>query len=294
MSRDTQPCRDTQPHRDTRPRRDTRPCVSTLDFKQKKFRSRLLMSGFALGLAFYGKYSWWDKNSSNFRVRHEDWFAADTPNGGADKLGHTYAFYISTRLMKNGFEWAGYNRKQAVQLAGITSGVISLGVEVMDGFTEKYGFSSEDVIMNLSGISMGIILETYPQWDNLFDIRLKYWPSDDAKRLNDYDPIADYSGQTYLLITKASAIPTLRKQKFLRYLELAVGYGTKGYQPNDGTGTQSTSRHFYYGLSLNLSLLFNDTIFKIQERKSQTQIVTENILEYLQMPGTALLFEHNF
>lgn len=267
---------------------------NTLTLKQKQFRTGLLISGFTLGTALYGYFSWWDKNSSEFRVRHEGWFEADTPNGGADKLGHAYSFYVSTRLMRNGFEWAGHNRKRAAQLAGLTSGAVSLGVEVMDGFTEEYGFSTEDVIMNLTGIGVGVLLETYPQWDELFDLRLQYWPSDDARRLNDYDPLADYSGQTYLLITKASGVASLRKLKWLRYLELALGYGTRGYQPTDGTSTQPTNRNLYYGLSLNLSQLLNDTLFKTSKpEKSRTQKVTENILEYLQMPGTALLFKHN-
>jgi len=40
-----------------------------------------------------------------------------------------------------------------------------------------------------------------------------------------------------------------------------------------------------------LSQLLNDTLFK-KQNKPRTQKVTENVLEYLQMPGTALLFKH--
>lgn len=274
---------------------DDRNNVLTLQHhKQQQFRTRLLISSVLLGTALYGVTTWWDDSSSEFRVRHEDWFGAETPNGGADKLGHAYSFYVSTRLMKTGFEWAGHNRRQAAQLAGITSAALSVGVEVMDGFTEKYGFSTEDVIMNLSGIGAGVFLESNPSWDDLFDIRLKYWLSDDARRLDEYDPFTDYSGQTYLLITKASGVSKLRQHNILRYLELALGYGTRGYQPTDGTNTQLKERNFYYGLSLNLSELLNDMVFKNGKRaKSRTQQVTEEILEYLQMPGTALLFEHN-
>ncbi len=261
---------------------------------QKQFRTRLLISGFVLSTALYGATAWWKDSSSEFQVRHEGWFGKDTPNGGADKLGHAYSFYVSTRLMKSGFEWAGYKPIKAAQLAGITSATLSIGVEIMDGFTEKYGFSNEDMIMNLSGIGIGVLLESYPHIDKLIDVRLQYWPSDDAKRLNDYDPLADYSGQTYLLIAKASGVPILRKYKLLRYLELAVGYGTRGYQPTDGTGMQPTERNVYYGLSLNLSQLLSDTVFKNQQiEKNHIQKVTKNVLEYLQMPGTALLFKNN-
>jgi hypothetical protein len=256
-------------------------------------RTQRLIASLLLGTAIYGYTSWWKDSSSRFRIRHENWFDADTPNGGADKLGHAYSFYVSTRIMTKSFHWLGHSQSQAIQLAGITSATLSIGVEILDGFTEKYGFSPEDVIMNLAGIGTGVILEKYPKWDNLFDFRLKYWPSDDARRLNEHDPFTDYSGQTYLLITKASGILPWRQNRWLRYLELAVGYGTRGYQPTDGTGNQLKKRNFYYGFSLNLSQLLNDILFKNQPKSSYTPLVTKQVLEYLQMPGTALLFDNS-
>lgn len=256
-------------------------------------QTKRLIAGLLLGTAIYGYTAWWKDSNSQFRIRHENWFSANTPNGGADKLGHAYSFYVSTRIMTKGFQWAGHSQPQAIQLAGITSATLSVGVEILDGFTEKYGFSPEDVVMNLTGIGAGIILDKYPYWDNLLDLRLKYWPSDDARRLNEYDPFTDYSGQTYLLITKASGILPLRQKKWLRYLEFAVGYGTRGYQPTDGTDSQPKERNFYYGLSFNLSQLFNDMLFKQNPTSSYTQLVTEQVLEYLQMPGTALLFDNS-
>ena len=256
-------------------------------------KTQRLIASLLLGTAIYGSTTWWKDSSSRFRIRHENWFGADTPNGGADKLGHAYSFYVSTRIMTKSFQWAGHSQPQAIQLAGLTSATLSVGVEILDGFTEKYGFSPEDVIMNLAGIGTGVILDKYPQWDNLFDLRLKYWPSDDARRLNEYDPFTDYSGQTYLLITKASGILSLRQSQWLRYLELAVGYGTRGYQPTDGTDSQLKRRNLYYGLSLNLSQLFNDLIFKDNYKSSYIPLVTEQVLEYLQMPGTSLLFDNS-
>ncbi len=256
----------------------------------KAYRSGLLISGLALATTAYGAASWWGDSSSQFRIRHEGWFGEDSPNGGADKLGHGFSFYLSTRLLKKGFQWAGHDNRKSAQLAGLTSAALSIGVEIMDGFTNQYGFSPEDVAMNLLGIGAGVFLEAYPEWDQLFDIRIQYWPSDDARRLNDYDPVADYSGQTYLLVTKASGIPMLNKNKYLRYLEFDFGYGTRGYQPTDGTGTQPKERNIYYGISVNLSQLLNDTILK---SNSTTRKITNSVLEYVQVPGTALLFKHN-
>lgn len=290
----------------------------TLDPADKQFRTRMLIASYAVGVGVYGYLEWWGKTttknhlqsdgsvisedvdnySGRFRVNHEGWFERDSPNGGADKLGHAYSAYISTRLMTYGFEWAGHDHDASVKLASLTSGAIMLGVEIFDGYTVEYGFSPEDLVMNLSGVAAGALLEAYPEWDKIFDIRFKYWRSDDARRLGESDPVSDYSGQTYLLVTKASGIPSLADNWLLRYLEFDLGYGSRGYQPNPGqyVDTQPKERHVYYGISLNLSQVLNDTIFHEYDhnQRSTTQKVADGVLEYLQMPGTALLFDHKF
>ncbi len=289
-----------------------------LDPIDKQLRTRMLIASYAVGVGIYGYLEWWGKTvtknhlqpdgsvipeevdnySGRFRVNHEGWFEKDSPNGGADKLGHAYSAYISTRLMTYGFEWAGHDHDTSVKLASLTSGAIMLGVEIFDGYTVEYGFSPEDLVMNLSGVAAGALLEAYPEWDAIFDIRFKYWRSDDARRLGESDPISDYSGQTYLLVTKVSGIPSLANNWLLRYVEFDLGYGSRGYQPNPGQyiDTQPKERHLYYGISLNLSQIFNDAFFHENDRnlRSTTQKVTDGVLEYLQMPGTALLFDHQF
>lgn len=282
-------------------------------FDLKQHRTRLLISGYTLGVGVYGYLAWWNKDvtrnietedgvflrtetisnrTSDFHISNEGWFGADSQNGGADKLGHAYSSYVSTRLMTQGFKWAGYPQQRAAKLAGLTTGAVMLGVEIMDGFTVEYGFSKEDLVMNLSGVGVGTLLELYPQWDEVFDIRFLYWRSDDARKLDERDPISDYSGQTYLLVTKASGIPALHDYKALRYLEFAIGYGSRGYQPTPGKYAPQfpKERNLYYGLSINLSQLLNDFVYK--EKKPSR--ITEGLLEYLQVPGTALLFEHQF
>ncbi len=282
------------------------------DPEQKASRTRWLISSYVAGVALYGYSAWWSKDTlkhrftedgqvvtetvpnrtSDFRVSNEEWFGEKTPNGGADKFGHAYSAYLSTRLMTRGFQWAGYDHSQAAMIAGVTASAVMLGVEVMDGFTVEYGFSKEDLIMNLSGVGAAALFESYPQWDDVLDLRFYYWRSDDAVKFDETDPISDYSGQRYLIVGKASGIPQLR-ESWWRYFELAIGYGTKGYQPNPGQfeDTQPKKRFLYYGISLNLSQLLNDTIFR-QERYPRTQKVSEGFLEYLQMPGTALLFDY--
>jgi len=256
---------------------------------QKQFRTRLLIGGAATSLLWYGSVHWWnDTMSSDFRTVNEGWFGQNTYTGGADKLGHMYSTYVGTRLLTDAFEWAGHDRNSAAWLAAATTWGSMLAVEIGDGFSTHYRFSKEDLIMNTLGSGLALLMEKNPELDALLDYRLMYWPSSDARRANQIDLIDDHSGQTYLLALKASGIPALRKIEPLRYFELALGYGTRGYEPNLG---EERSRHVYYGISLNVAEILDATVFG--ERKGgRTQKVGNSVLEVFQIPGTAALADH--
>jgi len=80
------------------------------------------------------------------------------------------------------------------------------GVEVVDGFSKKFRFSMEDAVANAVGAAFAVLVEKYPRVDALLDFRLLYQRSDDAKRVGETDPLADYSGQTFLLAAKADGV----------------------------------------------------------------------------------------
>ncbi len=279
----------------------------------RRFRTRALIGGYAAGVALYGYSSWWGKDvqrlvvnddgtvsvvtvpnrTSNFHWSDEGWFGTDSVAGGADKLGHAFAFYTSTRLMTTALdEWAGQPRRDAIRLAAVTSAAVSFAIEVFDGYTFEYGFSWQDMVMNLLGVGAGVLLETHPKLDQLIDLRLQYWPSDDAKKYGETNPFNDYSGQTYLMVFKASGVPELEGNPWLRYVELQFGYGSRGYSPHPGPYAPDQpvkERNLYVGIGLNLSELLHKTVFK---KPSTARRVTDTILEYVQVPGTNLLYEH--
>lgn len=204
------------------------------------------------------------------------------------ELGHLHANYVGTRLLARAFEWAGAEPDRALPLAAWSTLGTFLGVEVLDAFTPRYRFSREDAIMNAFGVGLGVLMEKNPRLDAMLDLRLLYQPSNDARLRNNFDPFGDYSGQTYLLVGKASGLPTLRAHPFLRYFELAIGFGTRGYELGPDLPDGRT-RNVFIGISLNLSELLSRTAFSGRYRDGRADRATRGFLEVFQLPGTTAL-----
>ncbi|HZW26088.1 MAG TPA: DUF2279 domain-containing protein [Gallionella sp.] len=255
---------------------------------ERRNRNALLGGGLLVG--WYGATHWWkDGLTGNFRTAGEGWFGPDTYAGGADKMGHLFIGYAGTRLMARGFESLGNSPDEALWLGAATAFGTLLAIETVDGFSTKWRFSPEDLIMNAAGAGLGIFLERSPQLDRLLDFRMMYRPSRTGG--SGFDPVGDYSGQTYLLVAKAAGVSAMNQSAPLRYLELAVGYGSRGY--GDMPAAQR-DRRIYVGVSLNLSGILDDTLFR-QDRNSSAARATRMALEFFQVPGTAAaLSTHSF
>lgn len=249
-----------------------------------------LIVGGSAAIAAYGRTHWWkDGFDGRFKTANEGWFGQDAYTGGADKAGHAYFTYLSGRLLARAFEWAGNDAEHARNLGVWTSLGTMTAVELIDAYSRRWSFSREDALMNVAGAGLAYLIEQKPELDRLIDFRLQYKPSADARHLNRFDPAGDHSGQTYLFVAKASGVPRLQNHPMLRYLELAAGYGSRGYEP-DLHGERS--RHVYFGISLNLSEVLRQTAYRGNVEPSRTQRFTETVFEYFQVPGTAALSDH--
>ena len=253
-------------------------------------RNRFAIIGGELLVGWYGATHWWkDGLSGDFQTVDEGWFGRDTYTGGADKLGHLFTGYAGTRLLAHGFERLGNPPDKALWLGATTTLGTLMAIETLDGFSPRWRFSYGDMIMNIAGTALGVYLEKSPRLDAVLDFRLLYWPSSQARQQGTFDPIGDHSGQTFLLVAKASGVPSLRSHSVFRYLELAVGYGTRGY--GDGA-TAQPSRNAYVGLSLNLAELLDSTVFS-DDRNSESARAARTALEFFQVPGTAVAIGHH-
>ena len=242
-----------------------------------RLRNTLIVGTGATLVAAYGSSKWWrDGFEGDFKTTNEGWFGSDTAFGGADKLGHLYSNYAGVRLLTPIFELVGNSRDVAISLAAWSTLGIYTAVEVADGFSRRWHFSPEDAIANATGAFLGVVLETHPGLDAIFDFRVDYHRSADA---SNFDPFGDYSGQKYLVVIKADGFAPLRENRFLRYLEVATGYGARGY---DEGGERR--RDAYFGLSLNLARLLADGAYGGRMHSTAYQRATDRLFELVQFP----------
>lgn len=252
------------------------------DIRNTRLRTAGLMGGGALALALYGRAKWWDQGfQSTLSSEHEGWFGQRTYSGGADKLGHFYMNYAGTRLMARALGWAGNPPDTALRMAAVYTLGTFAAIEVLDGYSKQWNFSREDMVMNAAGAGFGVLLESHPALDRVLDFRILYKPSREEGA--SFDPFGDYSGQKYLLVAKAGGVPALHQHRWLRYVEVAAGYGTRGYNRDIG---QYGTRSLYLGVSFNLAELLNGSP---RQPPGRLQRAASTALEFVQVPGTAAL-----
>jgi uncharacterized protein YfiM (DUF2279 family) len=195
-----------------------------------------------------------------------------------DKVGHAFSSYQLGRFGAEVLAWSGVKKKDQL-LYGATLGFTFLtAVEVLDGFSEEWGFSWSDMAANAAGTSLYIGQELL--WEEqriLFKYsfhRTKYAPKRSDKLGNGLleEALKDYNGQTYWLSANLKSF--FKNSKIPNWLNVAIGYGADGMltgenEPlNEMYPNQSRIRQFYLSFDVDLTKIrtnshFLKTIFSV-------------------------------
>lgn len=178
-----------------------------------------------------------------------------------DKLGHVFSSYQLGRLGANTLKWAGVSEKEQL-LYGATLGLGFLtAVEVMDGFSEEWGFSWSDMAANTAGTGLYVAQELL--WKEQ-RVLLKY--SFHRTRFAEQRPntlgnglfeefLKDYNGQTYWLSANINAFLNIKGMP--NWLNLAFGYGADGMLTGNANElsflNHNRTRQYYLSLDIDLS-----------------------------------------
>jgi len=219
----------------------------------KETKALALNGTLAVAVAAYGT-GFWDYGGKTFTTADEGWFGEDTAYGGADKMGHAYTAYLATLGLSSIYESWGYERSKADAFGALsTFGALAL-VEVGDAYS-KNGFSSEDIVMDAAGVLFGYARRRSPTLERFFDFRVQYVPSRAVTEGGRMDILTDYSGFKYVLAFKLEGFERLQPE-WLKYIEIHLGYYTRGYLAADQPFFDSQSRHLYVAVGFNLARLF--------------------------------------
>ena len=222
-----------------------------------------------------------DHHEPGFHFANEGWFAEDSYVGGADKVGHFVKFGILARELTIGFEYFGYSQPFSILAGFAVSSFGGLVNEIGDG-TNRYGFSYEDLVMDVLGAG-AVSLVSLTRTEDLFGFRFGVVP---GPSLPD-DPSSDGFGKDYsrdiytadLLLTGLirRTIPALWP---LRFLLVSVTYGSRGY-PYSAQDVRQRLVGFEVGLNFG-EILY---AFKV-EQDTWWGVLAHGLLDNFRIPFT--------
>lgn len=166
-----------------------------------------------------------------------------------DKIGHALTSYNYTRLAFEGARWTGIKRRNAMWTAAGLSFALQGTIEMLDGYSAKWGFSVPDIGFNTAGIGLFVGQEllwkeqriimkvsstvpTYPT-DILTSIDGMHTTTYQERALSLYGKkfpenfIKDYNGQTNWLSFNIHSFMKKKDTRFPKWLNVAVGYGAQ-------------------------------------------------------------------
>ncbi len=186
---------------------------------------------------------------------------------GMDKLGHSFSTYQFSKTILHYSTLAKYTKRKQ-QLLHASYGLLFLtAIEIQDGFSDGWGFSSADMFANIGGTLLAV--GQFYGFKNRYPIQLKfnYFPSQFPK----YRPellgsngiesiLKDYNAQQYWL----SIFPGqfYKKSKIPPYIGLSIGYSATGMTGGFSNPLQNSkgqilplfAREKQYGFSLDFDL----------------------------------------
>jgi hypothetical protein len=253
------------------------------------------LAGLYTGVGVWAYFAWY-----NGKPRNPGWewngdgaFGVNTYAGGSDKLGHFYSTLVITRATTSLLQAGGWRRLPASLISSGLAATYFTLIEVKDAY--YYEFSTGDLVADLVGAGLGVLMVNRPEVDRLIDFRVDYWPTDeyiDGFKDGDVNFVEDYSGQTYLLALHLSGIPKLTDSRWMRwgrYVDLVSGFQSQNYKPEPADPDAMESQHLFFGVALNVQGVLEDLYGQPAGRGARTSHrVLHSIAEYVSVPYTTL------
>ena len=209
-----------------------------------------------------------------------------------DKVGHVMTSYYLGRMGVELLDWAGVSKKNQL-IYGATAGLTFLtAIEVLDGFSNEWGFSMGDFAANAAGT--GLLVGQELLWEEQrIVLKYSFHQTSYAKIRPETlgqgfleQAIKDYNGQTYWL--SANLWSFAKDSNFPKWLNVALGFGAEGmlYGENSPLNqlNQNPYRQFY--------LSFDIDLVKIPTKSTFLRSVF-SVINFIKIPAPTLEFRRN-
>jgi uncharacterized protein YfiM (DUF2279 family) len=272
-------------------------------------KKRFLISagtGAALyGAASVGLYHAWyaDFNRTSLRS-FDDWGEWNQ----MDKAGHAFTAYMFSRYAFAGLRWSGLKRPAARYTALGVANLLQGTIEVMDGFSEGWGFSWTDLGANVTGSLVFTVQDALWQEQRiLMKVSNDLRPIPDVPVFNNNGAegnlgnvvrqrfgsniferyLKDYNAQTIWVSANPRAF--LPKSKIPVWLNVAVGYGAENVYGAYGNGWRENGVGFRYQPERYRQLFLSPDIYfsRIPTKKRWVRLVL-GVLDSFKFPAPAL------
>lgn len=250
----------------------------TLNKKRLAFATTTTAVGY--GATMIGLNEYWYKEYPQSRFH---FFNDNAAWMQMDKAGHALTSYQVGRYGYEIMKWTGTTEKSAIWIGGNLGLFFLTSVEVLDGFSDEWGFSTGDAVANLSGTAL--FLGQQLAWgEQRIALKFSYSPSEYAQLRPETlgnggleSVLKDYNGQTIWLSVNPSSFSHTKKP-FLPWLNFALGYGANGMLGGDSNPAFNQAgealpeidryRQYYLSLDINLSRIktendFLKTVFRV-------------------------------
>ncbi len=262
--------------------------IDTTTINKKRLKIVLVSTGVAYTAGMVALSQAWYKNQSgdggfNFFNDNAQW-------NYIDKFGHMYSAYQISRTGSEMFQWTNMSHRKSAIWGSVLSQALLIPIEIMDGFSEDYGFSWGDILANMTGA--GLFLSQELIWQKQF-VKMKF-----SFHTTPYAPLRpevlgngipeeilkDYNGQTYWFSFDIYNILP-KDNKFPKWINIALGYGADGMvygreSDNQEHGYESY-RQYYFSIDWDLS--------HIHTNKKGIKILLF-IADMIKLPAPALEF----
>ncbi len=261
--------------------------VDTISLNKKRLHIVLFGTGAVYTASMIGLSQAWYKNqlSGDFRF-----FNDNAQWNCMDKFGHAYSTYQMSRAGFEMFRWTGMSDKKSAIWGSVLSQGLMIPIEIMDGFSEYYGFSWGDILANITGA--GLYLSQQLLWHRQM-VKMKF-----SFHTTSYAPLRpevlgentlqqllkDYNGQTYWF--SLDIYNMLRNDnKFPKWLNVALGYGANemiyGSENENAEHGYNSYRQYFFSVDWDLS--------HIRTRKKGIKILLF-IVDMVKLPAPAIEF----